>query len=349
MGLFGLGPGRSSLRVGCFGKLRIFSDFVEPVHKVDFGQALRQWLVAAVGGEGPRLEEDGGGEGTVYRFLWPQEDGKEALVGVLWSSRDAVGRWFPFTLFTQLPLKRLGARLLEELPLAVHPLWVALQELALHRSGKPYPELAPGDAPVQELQKQVMDARVASPASAPLRGEFEESLRSLKALSLLEALFSPAFWVFYPRAAWVLIDAVRALRADGGIGSAVALRLPASPELNAAYQAGFWLRSVERLGAGRIRRPPVIFLPLREAVEKGIWLLWREPVALDLQVLMGRAAGHSFLGDLRRIDPSAAPGDEPPGFDAFVELLQRRLTRDLNGLELADIDVESIRASIAGG
>ena len=89
---------------------------------------------------------------------------------------------------------------------------------------------------------------------------------------------------------------------------------------------------------------PVMFLPVRNAAEKGIWLLFREPIALDVEVLFGGDRKHNYLVDLRRLEVS---GDEDPeslrGFNTFADLLQKRLTNDLTALDLADLELENIR------
>lgn len=335
---FGRNP---KVPVSCFGKLKIFSDFIEPVNKTGYGQELREWVVSAVGSEGPRL-----GQATLsptfYRMAWPIRDRKEIIAGALWPSRDAVGRWFPFCIFTQVARSKLGIKSLQELPLAMSSLWYRLEQLALHPSGKIWPDLEPGEASEREIQKAVMDARIAVRNDEPQFSRFEDTLRGLGALEFLEKLFSPSFWVFYPRAAWILVDITRAMAQERNL--AVGLRLPASEELSAAHQAAFWLRMLERLTGDALRdRYPVVFLPVRSAAEKGIWLLFREPMSWDLHLLFGGDREHDYLHDLRRHD---APAGNDRGFDDFVNLLQKKMTRDLNALDLADLPIGEIRRAV---
>src|SRR5690606_4770515 len=130
------------LRVSCFGKLPIFSDFIEPVHRTRARDDLRQWRAAGAGrpprgaagpGRAPRASRRADGSGLprrAYRVVWPVRGGKEIIIALIWSSSDAVGRSFPFALYTQARPRRLGIASAADLPFAAEPVWSRLEEIA---------------------------------------------------------------------------------------------------------------------------------------------------------------------------------------------------------------------------
>lgn len=334
MGLFG---GSRQYRVSCFGKLPFFSDFIEPVHRTGFGSELREWLQGAVGHQDAhRINERA--LPLVYRFAWPLHGGREVLVGVLWSSADAVGRWFPFCLYTEIPVKKLGLAALEELPVALAPIWEELQGLAVHADGRSWTEIGPGEASQAEVQKRLLDFRLEVGPDRQHGVTLDQALEAYEALDYLERLFTASFWVFYPRAAWSLVDLGRTLAEVPT--AALGVRLPASESISQVVQAGFWLRSLRCLSGEGFTRLPTLFLPLRSESERGVLVLFRDPLPHDLQVLFGNLGGHDYLTDLRRLE---LPDVEPRGLDDFVELLQKKLARHIRALGLASLDLGELR------
>ncbi len=334
MGLFG-GPYKAP--VSCFGKLPFFSDFIEPVHSTGFSPQLRRWLEEAVGYQDTqRLNERA--LPLVYRFSWPIKKGKELIVGVLWSSSDSVGRWFPFCLFTEIPTKKLGLQSVEDFPTVLAPIWDELQSLAVSPQGKLWTECTTEDASQAEVQKKLLDHKLIIPKSEDTLRVLEEALQAHSALDFLERLFTASFWVFYPRAAWGLVDVGRSL---GEVdNAAVGVRLPASESVSGIVQAGFWLRSLKKLSGDRLDRLPTMFLPLRSESERGVLLLFRDPLPHDLQVLFGDLGGHDYLADFRRLE---VPSVEPQGLEDFVELLQKKVAREITALDLASLDLGELR------
>ncbi|MEM7235814.1 MAG: hypothetical protein AAF517_26835, partial [Planctomycetota bacterium] len=92
--------------VSCFGKLPLYADFIEPFGKVTHDPLIRDWITAAVRGD---PDTEGGPEripySGPYRILLPSD--RVYQVAVLWLSRDARGRFFPFTLYTEFRRKDL--------------------------------------------------------------------------------------------------------------------------------------------------------------------------------------------------------------------------------------------------
>src|SRR5690606_12175025 len=131
------------LRVSCFGKLPIFPDFLEPVHRTRARDDLRQWLAAGAGR--PSSGADGSGlPRRAYRVVWPVRGGKEIIIALIWSSSDAVGRSFPFALYTQARPRRLGIASAADLPFAAEPVWSRLEEIASTEEGVPWVDLSTG-------------------------------------------------------------------------------------------------------------------------------------------------------------------------------------------------------------
>jgi hypothetical protein len=159
-------------------------------------------------------------------------------------------------------------------------------------------------------------------------------------VDFLEKVFTGAFWVHYPRVAWSLLDAARGLRGDAP--SLVALRLPAGEAADIALQAAFWLRSLYRMVEGGRKELPALLLPVRNAGESGLWLLFRDPIALDVQVLFGRQPTHAYLLDLIRPEPPPADSPSYRDFERLELILQRRITGGLDALSLADLRLDEV-------
>jgi len=295
------------LRVSCFGKLPIFSDFIEPVHRTRARDDLRQWLAAGAGR--PSSGADGSGlPRRAYRVVWPVRGGKEIIIALIWSSSDAVGRSFPFALYTQARPRRLGIASAADLPFAAEPVWSRLEEIASTEEGVPWVDLSTGTIAPRSVQETLAHARIVPERSL--------SPRSLRAARLLAADASQAFECLGPAAnrqsfARVLVRLAGVVSAITRGGTA-AIRLPRNEPMNALLHATFWLELVS--GIARKKSPlPVLFVPLGRADDARAWLFYRDPLPVDIPVLFGLQSGHAWMDDLGAPESGADPALRPPG------------------------------------
>ena len=97
---------KATSRLGCFGKVPGYGDFVSINADSDDATALTAWLESGVAA--------GAAAGTAahdqyLQYVWQPPGSKRCLMGVLWPSADAAGRRFPFTLFVSHPAQALEA------------------------------------------------------------------------------------------------------------------------------------------------------------------------------------------------------------------------------------------------
>jgi hypothetical protein len=122
-----LGMRSAELRVGAFGKLPFYKDFISYNPDKRNLHLFRQWLEEGFstpwplsGGERPQLR-------TPYRLLNHTPGAAEMTVAVIWNSSDGK-RLFPFSLFAALPIKGFSMRR-GLIPLYLKHLWEQLQDL----------------------------------------------------------------------------------------------------------------------------------------------------------------------------------------------------------------------------
>ncbi len=118
------------VRVGCFGKLPFWPEYLEEELSFASSRWLKSWIHR--GRELVQLERDEGApavtESRQHRFLLAAPGAPELLAGVIGPSSDLGSRRaFPFALFAHLP-KRRYLRHYPLLPLALAPVWEALED-----------------------------------------------------------------------------------------------------------------------------------------------------------------------------------------------------------------------------
>lgn len=124
MGIFGTSRSTAG-KLGCFGKLPTYGDFMSLNADQPEATALVNWLqegVAEMASPGSIAADQ------VIHFIWQPPDARRTLVGALWPSADAAGRRFPFVLFVGVAgglLERYGPRAI----LAAESLWRAMHDL----------------------------------------------------------------------------------------------------------------------------------------------------------------------------------------------------------------------------
>src|SRR6187455_2395516 len=105
-------------KIGCFGKLPSYGDFLSLNAEGPEAQALAAWLQSGVS----VLSTSAVAADQTVTFVWRPEGARRTLVGALWPSADSAGRRFPFALFAAYPddhLSQHGARRL----IAAEPTW----------------------------------------------------------------------------------------------------------------------------------------------------------------------------------------------------------------------------------
>ncbi|AKJ28864.1 type VI secretion system-associated protein TagF [Caldimonas brevitalea] len=150
-----------------FGKLPALGDFAHRRGSDQFNAMLDAWLQRALPASRARLQ-DGWAQAYASAPLWsfaffPGVCGEEAYAGVLMSSVDRVGRYFPLTVYTEVPYTRALLRELQRpgdgwyhyvhqaLPQVLNTQFTHEQFEAL-LAGAPPP---PGDADALDLGVQV--------------------------------------------------------------------------------------------------------------------------------------------------------------------------------------------------
>lgn len=98
MALFGSSR-PSPLRIGCFGKLPIYGDFLSAAGDSPEAQEFVNWLQEGVAACAvPTFAPD-----QMLQMLWQPASSRRTLAALLWPSQDQAGRRFPFAMFASLP------------------------------------------------------------------------------------------------------------------------------------------------------------------------------------------------------------------------------------------------------
>lgn len=326
------------LTASLFGKLRVYADFIEPTHRVRYGGELREWLTrgAEKGAAGLDAQEPS-------RLLWPDDRGRRAIAAVVWASADAIGRRFPFCLFSEVPLRKLAARSAADWPSLVAPVWDGLAALATCGGGRSWTAADRDGVAVEEVRDRVGRARILCPRDPPPSGPFSAiSARREEGDAFLSRLLGAAHPVLFPRTVASLAGVARGL--TGREPSPVAVCLRASEQVAPEDQAAFWLGSIEGMAGSRQERAPGLWLPPRARPDSGLWILYRPWLPLDAGVIFGADAPHSWLVDLRRPDvpvafsASGAGGfGGLEGFEGFARGVQAGVSASRGVEELIDV------------
>jgi len=119
------------LPLGCFGKLPCYEDFLRGTVLYPTSQGLQDWILAGretLGMESEVVETARPKETLSRRFLYGAPGSAELVAGVIRPSTDRGGhRSFPFMVYAHLP-RRLYGRSYALLPLALGPVWDALDD-----------------------------------------------------------------------------------------------------------------------------------------------------------------------------------------------------------------------------
>jgi hypothetical protein len=246
---------------------------------------------------------------------------KELVIASIWDSRDTVGRIFPFCFFATCPPDALGADPVER--------WVAacsifrefdrahLEMSVLGRGGDFYRHyrgrtitLRPADLAEQvrslmqqaaQIDAQTWFANAGFAASNDGDGATGEGGSSGDAGSGRDGGVTAKDWfssLARRSARW---------RSQPADVSQIAVGCPLSKEAPADVQMALWLRWLEPF-ARHAHRPLAMIAPAgRETDGRAGYLVLRDIMPDDFQLLTSQAAEYGFMDDLAR--PSAAPPD----------------------------------------
>jgi len=229
-------------QVAVFGKTPRMGDFLRVGAGGPAGEALEQWVE-----QGLALAEAKRGNawasiysaGATYAFVFRPPRGssaREALVGVIKPSVDAVGRRFPLVVYAPA-LPRTAVPWPHVLPIALGDFFDAAANLLLEADS------VTGVADMQAALRRV---------PVPLLADADRSAQEYDAWAAT-TLLGHAWSVVYggeqamsaPRAVHTISEAVAPFRGEEAPGTKLGLRLPLGPGGVAA--ATFWLDTVRRL------------------------------------------------------------------------------------------------------
>ncbi len=236
------GPQSGVAPVVVFGKTPRMGDFLRVGSGGPAGEALEQWVEQGLAlAEAKRGREWPGiyASGATYAFIFrpPRATNlREALVGVLKPSVDAVGRRFPLVVYSQA-LPRASVPWPHVLPMALGDFLDAAATLLLEA------DAVTGIADMQAALRNV---------PVPHMGDAERNAQEYEAWAASTPL-GHAWSVVYgadltmsvPRAVHTITEAVAPFRGQEAAATKLGLRLPLGPGGVAA--AAFWLDTVRRL------------------------------------------------------------------------------------------------------
>jgi type VI secretion system ImpM family protein len=236
------GSHTAPVNVAVFGKTPRMGDFLRVGSGGPAGEALEQWVEQGLG----LAEAKRGGawpgiysSGATYAFVFrpPRASaGKEALVGVIKPSVDAVGRRFPLVVYAPA-MPRASVPWPHMLPIALGDFYDAAATLLMEADS------VTGIADMQAALRRV---------SPPNLADADRSAQEYEAWAATTPL-AQAWNVVYggdqamsvPRAVHTISEAVAPFRGEEAPATKLGLRLPLGPGGVAA--ASFWLDTVRRL------------------------------------------------------------------------------------------------------
>jgi type VI secretion system ImpM family protein len=206
------------------------------------GEALEQWVEQGLAlGEAKRGREWPSiyAAGATYAFIFrpPRATNlREALVGVIKPSVDAVGRRFPLVVYSQA-LQRAALPWPHVLPMALGDFLDAAATLLLEA------DAVTGIADMQAALKRVPMPQVAD--AERNAHEYEAWAASTPLGSAWSVIYGGESALSAPRAVHTITEAVAPFRGQEGAATKLGLRLPLGPGGVAA--AAFWLDTVRRI------------------------------------------------------------------------------------------------------
>jgi hypothetical protein len=303
------------LPLGCYGKLPFWPEYLKETVSYPSSRALVTWIH-----EGRGEASLGGGGGQVasppeetarLRLLHGEVGSPEIVAGVIRPSADQGGlRKFPFMVLTHFPRRLYGGKSYSLLPLALAPVWEALDH-----AWDTLASVASRDA----FREILSSLRIPSPA--PPR-ETEESYRSHQK-DKAGGFMGRGDGASAEQLAANMPELVAQIRRGAG---ALRVVLPVSSDLEAAsLDTSFWADLINRQFMLRRVELSVFLDESPRQAERKVLLAHPPLTPPDYAVIMGGA--DSAAGILRPAHPAAgqtaasgAPGPEV----TYADLLSRR-------------------------
>lgn len=291
-------------RIGVFGKLPSAGDFVAVNCAGAAARALDHWLRDSVenivGRKKPLPQHP-------MRFLFRDERGTAACIGVAAPSRDKVGRAFPICIFSYLDMP-VATHRFPSLPTAFASfLDGAARVLASAHQLDPHSLASYADVLPIPGPEELEEARVWA----------HQSLGATHGINLLEALFGPvAGGVQYHALSMFRTACGRFRGADPG-AAPIVLECPASDDV----QLVFWLRAAYQLLSWR-RAPPSFVWSVADSRDSRLLLALGAPDAAVLHFLADPNLTAERLWPMRTDRPQAVQAGRralPPSVLAALE------------------------------
>ena len=237
------GPASAPSPVVVFGKVPKMGDFLRVGKGGPAGEALEQWVEQGLAfAENKRGREWQGiyAQGATYAFVFrpPRAtNNREALVGVIKPSVDAVGRRFPLVVYAQA-LQQAMVPWPHVLPMALGDFLDAAATLLLEADS------VTGIADMQNAMRRVPMPQLASEGERNAM-EYEQWAAQTPLAHAWNVVYGGTQHMSVPRAVHTVSEALAPFRGQQGAATKLGLRLPLGPGGVAA--AAFWLDTVRRL------------------------------------------------------------------------------------------------------
>lgn len=236
------GPVSSPSPAIVFGKTPRMGDFLRVGKGGPAGEALEQWVEQGLAfAENKRGREWPGiyAQGATYAFVFrpPRSTNlREALVGVMKPSVDAVGRRFPLVVYSQV-LARAQVPWPHVLPMVLGDFLDAAATLLLEADS------VTGIADMQNAMRRVPAPQVTDGDRAAM--EYEAWAAATPLANAWNVVYGGAQSMSAPRAVHTVSEALAPFRGQESAATKLGLRLPLGPGGVAA--AAFWLDTVRRI------------------------------------------------------------------------------------------------------
>lgn len=319
--LFSGQPAGGDVPLRAYGKLPMYAEYRRLEVAPGTPTAFTQWMDAGRLAWVQAASQRGHAGSMVASRLVIQLPGSRDLVlASIWDSRDTVGRLFPFSFFVVCPPDALGKDALERWAAALS---VFEQFDGCHGELK---QLGSGGDFYRLFRAR--HVRLRPDDLADRARELLDRASRIDAAEWFQSCGLP------PGAAgdWFAALARRATRwkQQPAEAAQAAIGCPLAGGLSLGAQVAMWLRWLEPLARATGRMPWLVSPARADGAARYAYLLLRDPMPGDFQLLTSQAADYGFVENLHRVaagttpgsadgaapgsrgEPAAATGGEPP-------------------------------------